>query len=280
MIKIVTDSASLFSKKEAEELGMGLAPLSVLIENESYRDFDEIQTDTLIEKIKNGAIPTSSQPSIGEKTDIYNEFIAQGHEVIDIAMADGLSGTYQSACMAKDSCDNPDKVTVYNTKTLCIPENLMVKKAKEMADQGASKEEILTMLEEASSHEVSFLTPLDFEFLVRGGRTNNATGIIGGLLKLIPVVRKTDDGTRLEKFTVTRTNKKAIKNMIQYLKEQGVDSSYTFGVAHGMNEELATIFKEAILKEFEGANVIIAPLTPSFVTQGGPGCVSVHAIKI
>lgn len=280
MIKIVTDSASLYSKPEAIEQGMNSAPLSVNIGNESYRDYEEVHTMQLIQWIKQGKIPSTSQPSIGEKVEIYDEFIQEGYEIIDITMADGLSGTYQSALQAKDACSDPDKVTVYNSKTLCVPERLMVDKANAMAKAGATKEEILAMLDEASATEVSFLTPIDFEFLVRGGRTNNAAAIVGGLLKLIPVVRKTDDGTRLNKFTITRTYKRAIHNMIFHFKERNADETYTFGVAHAMNEDLAFMMRDALLKEFPGAKVIVVPLSPSFVTQGGPGCVSMHMIKI
>lgn len=281
MIKIVTDSASLYSKPDAIKEGMDSAPLSVNIDDKSYRDFEEIHTMQLIQMIKQGAIPTTSQPSIGEKVDIYNEAIDQGYEVIDITMADGLSGTYHSALAAKEECNDPEKVIVYNSKTLCIPQRLMVDKANDMAKANASKEEIIKMLDNAIATEVSFLTPLDFNFLVRGGRTNNATAIVGGLLKLVPVVRKTDDGTRLNKFTVTRTYKRAVHNMIFHMKERHADASYTFGVAHAMNEDLAFLMKEMLQKEFgENIKVIITPLSPSFVTQGGPGCVSMHMIKI
>ncbi len=280
MVKIVTDTCSLYSVKEGERIGLPVAALNVNIDGETYREFEEISPIQLLRKIQEGSIPSTSQPSIGEKIELYNQVIKEGHEIIDITMSDGLSGAYQSALMAKDACDDPDKVTVYNSKTLCIPQRLLVIEAKRMADQGATKEEILTMLQHASDTDVSFLVPLDFDFLLRGGRTSNASAFLGGLLKLVPVVRKTDDGKRLEKFSISRTYKKAINNMLNFLMERGVDDTYVFGISHADNKELAGICEQLIYKQFPRAKVLIFPLSPVFISQGGPGCMALQVIKI
>lgn len=281
MVKIVTDSASQYSKKQAKEIGVYLAPLMVNVEKISYRDYEEITDLQLLQMINEGKVPSTSQPSIGEKIDIYNEIIAQGDEVIDIAMADGLSGAYQAACTAKESCGDPDKVTVINSKTLCVPEHVLVSHAAQMARNGATKEQILEMLEKSIPTDDSFMIPIDFQFLLRGGRTNNASAFLGGLLKLIPVIRDNDDATRLEKYAIVRTYKKAIKIMMDHFEEKGVDSTYTFCLAHAFNEELAFKAKEMICSRFgQDVKVIILPMAPSFIVQGGPGCLAFQAIKI
>lgn len=280
MIKIVTDSACQISPAQAKRRGMDMAPLVVTIDNKSYRDFEEITDLQLLDKIKNGAVPSTSQPSIGEKTDIYNEIIANGDEVIDIAMADGLSGTYQSALIAKDACDDPDKVTVFNAKTLCVAQYALVNAANDMAQDNASKEEILAMLEKSSETVENFMVPFDFQFLVRGGRLSNASGVLGGLLKLVPIIRSNKDCTKLEKFGVVRTYTKAIKTMLDVFEKDGVDSSYTFCLAHAHNEEDVNKAEQLILRKYPNAKVIILPMSPAYICQGGPGCIAFQAIKI
>ena len=280
MIKIVSDSACELSKVQADELGVEITPLIVTVSQKSYRENEEITDIQLLKMIEEGATPSSSQPSIGEKMDLYNRLIAEGYQVLDIITADGLSGTYQSACMAKDACDNPDQVTVFNTRTLCVPQYVLVTKAAKMAQDGASLDEILAFLEKACATSHSFLIPIDFDFLLRGGRTSNASAFLGGLLKLIPVIRANDQGTKLEKYTIVRTYKKAFAQMLAYLKDHQVDENYTICLAHAHNQELVDKGIEWIKKEYPNNPIIVLPLTPVLIAQGGPGCVALQTINV
>ena len=94
------------------------------IAGRSYREFDEISSDEFVAIIRQGHMPTSSQPAIGEVTALYEEFA--GEQILNIAMAQGLSGTYMSAVAAADLCDNADEITVLNSRTLCGPHRYMV----------------------------------------------------------------------------------------------------------------------------------------------------------
>ena len=203
-----------------------------------------------------------------------------GDEVIDIAMASGLSGTYQTAMMAKNSCDNPDLVHVVDSQTLCGPHRLMVDTALEMANNGATAKDIVMMIVQSRMQEESYLVPVDFQFLVRGGRIKGLAATLGGALKLIPILKKGVDGMGLDKFGVSRTYKKAVNMVVEDFKNNGFDSNYTFYISHAFNEELAMMFEKKINETFDGAKVVIYPLSPAFITQGGPGCVAVQAIKM
>ena len=96
-------------------------------------------------EIQKGEIPTSSQPPIGEVMDMYEKY--KDYEIVNIAMADGLSGTYQSACGAREMAENKDNITVFNCKTLCGPHRYMVEKAQKMKLAGHSAKEILEWLD-------------------------------------------------------------------------------------------------------------------------------------
>ena len=190
MINIVSDSSILYSKSEAlEKLNVHTTPLSVCINNTTYREFEDINSADFLDLVLKGNHPSSSQPAIGEKLELYEELSKDG-EVLDITMAAGLSGTYDSACSARASVDNEDKIHVFNSKTLCGPHKFLVEKASEMVKMGMEIENIICKLNSAVETEISLLIPFDFSFLVRGGRVNGIVGGIGGLLKLIPVMGK------------------------------------------------------------------------------------------
>ena len=119
MVRIVSDTSTLYSTAQAREAGFAVSPLSVTIAGNTYREFDEISSLQFVDIIRQGHMPTSSQPAIGEVTGLYEEF--SGDEILNIAMADGLSGTYNSAAAAAALCENADRITVLNTRTLCGP---------------------------------------------------------------------------------------------------------------------------------------------------------------
>ena len=279
MIHIISDSSTLYSVDQGKAKGIFIVPLNITVEDKSYRDFEDITSTQLLTMIEQHKIPRTSQPSLGEKIDLYNQ-LSQDGEVIDITMASGLSGTYQTAMMAKESCENPENVHVIDSQTLCGPHRLMVETALEMAKSGSSAKEIAKMVVASRMQEISFLVPVDFQFLVRGGRIRGMAATLGGALKLIPILKKGEKGVGLDKFGVSRTYKKAVNMIVEDLKKEGVDSEYTFYITHAFNEELALLFEKKIKENFVQAKVRMYPLSPSFITQGGPGCVAVQAIKM
>ena len=141
MVRIVSDTSTLYSPTQAREAGFAVSPLSVTIAGNSYREFEQISAREFVDIINQGHMPTSSQPAIGEVTALYEEFA--GEPILNVAMADGLSGTYRSAVAAAELCDNAADITVINTRTLCGPHRYMVARAVEMAKSGAQLQEIL-----------------------------------------------------------------------------------------------------------------------------------------
>lgn len=279
MVQIISDSSTLYSKAEGEAIGLEISPLSIMINGENYREFETITSEELIAKIEKGGIPSSSQPPIGEKIDLYNRYGANG-EVIDITIAQGLSGTYDTALSAKEICDYAANITVFNSQTLCGPQRTLTDAALKMAKEGMGREAIVKMLEESAKTDVSFLIPFDFAFLQRGGRLSKAAAGLGGLLKLIVCMRKSDDGKTLEKHSINRTLKKAFASIIDELKKREVDETYHFAISHAINPEMADKMKEELLRHYPKADIKIYPLSPAFITQGGPGCCALQTIKI
>lgn len=277
MIHIVSDTSTLLSTKQGKEHNITITPLNVTIGNRSYHELDEIDTKGFLELLKNNDIPMSSQPSIGEKMEIYEELARDG-DILDITMADGLSGTYASACNARQESTYAQRITVFNSKTLCGPHRYLVLKAVQLASQGKSIDDIVSELQYSVDREKSFLIPCDFSFLKRGGRLTPLAATIGGMLKVVPVMTLTEDHTRLEKFTMKRTFGKALQAIAECYKEMDVDENYYMTVTHANVLNQAVKVKEYLQTCFPSTEIELFDLSPVFITQGGPGCIAVQVI--
>ena len=272
MVQIITDSSVLYTEEEARKAGFEAVPLCVHIGDLEGRDLKEFY-----HRIEAGQIPMSSQPPIGEVVDLYEKY--QDSEIINIAIADGLSGTYYGACSAKEMVENRNKITVFNSRTLCGPHRYMVEVAQKMKKAGKSVSEILEWMEQAAQKTESFLIPQDFSFLKRGGRLTPVAAALGSVLKLKPVMKLTDDGTRIDKFFVKRTMSAAVHGIINYLKEKGIGSQHIFYIVHAAAQEEAENIRSMLEKAFPGLETHLMELSPVFVAQGGPKCIAIQYIE-
>ena len=220
MIRIVSDTSTMYSTLQAKEAGFYVSPLSVTIAGKSYREFDEMDSKTFVDLVRQGNMPSSSQPSIGDVMELYEQF--PDDEIINIAMADGLSGTYASASSAAESSENRERITVLNTRTLCGPHRYLVEQAAKMAQNGAEKEEILSWLQKRIDSAKSYLMPNDFDFLRRGGRLSPLVSYVGKTIKLAPVMTQSDDGCKLTAAGIKRSFKQAIQFVAESLVRKGV----------------------------------------------------------
>ena len=278
MVRIISDTSTLYSTRQAREAGFAVSPLSVTIAGKSYREFDEINSDEFVAIIREGHMPTSSQPAIGEVTALYEEFA--GEQILNIAMAQGLSGTYMSAVAAADICDNADDITVVNSRTLCGPHRYLVEKAVQMAQAGASLEELLAWLNQRMDSAKSYLIPADFDYLRRGGRLSSLVSHVGKLAGLAPVMTQTEDGTRLTVASIKRGLKHAVKYCVDALSKRGVGKGWKVYISHAAAPEKADLALELLKAAMPEAAYEIIPLSPAFITQGCPQCMAIQYVEL
>ena len=277
MAIIISDTSTMYSTAQAREAGFVVSPLAVTIAGESYRELDEMTHDRFVEIINEGHMPTSSQPAIGEVMALYEEFASE--EILNIAMADGLSGTYSSAVAAAKNCDNEERITVINSRTLCGPHRYIVERAAQLAKEGLNVREIAAKVEEMMDTAKSFLLPADFDYLRRGGRLSPLVSFVGKTIRLAPVLTQSDDGRQLTMSGVKRSFKQAVAHVAKQLEEHGVDEGWRIYITHATCEHLALDAKEMLMAQFPTAAYEIFPLTPAFITQGGPGCIAIQVIR-
>ena len=278
MVRIISDTSTLYSTRQAREAGFAVSPLSVTIGGKSYREFDEISSDEFVEIINQGHMPTSSQPAIGEVSALYEEFA--GEQILNIAMAHGLSGTYMSAVAAADLGENAEDITVVNTRTLCGPHRYMVEQAVAMAKNGASPEELLAWLNKRMDTAKSFLIPADFDYLRRGGRLSPLVSHVGKLAGLAPIMTQTEDGTRLTVASIKRGFKHAVKYCVDDLEKKGIGKGWKIYISHAAAPEKADQALELLKAAMPEAAYEIIPLSPAFITQGGPKCMAIQIVEL
>ena len=275
-MRIITDTASLFSPEEGKAVGISVVPTCVIHGDKVYRDYEEMQVDTLLSMIAGGATPTTSQPAIGDLLDVFEETT---EETLGLFIGDGLSGGYQSAVGAKNTIDDNEYIHIVDTKTLAGAEGYLVQKAIELRNQGLNMEAIKTELEKSIESSASFVIPADFEFLKRSGRLTPIAAKISSMIKIVPVMTLTEDKKKITLFTIKRSWKKATEAIAEEMKKLGLDENYVIYICHGGDVKAAEGVLSQLKESFGNVTTELMCLSPSMLTHGGPGCVLVQAIK-
>lgn len=272
---IITDTSSLYSPQEGKELGMTVIPACALIDGQVYRDYEDISSEDFVRLIQDGAVPTSSQPAIGEVMEIFEH---TEEEILYLAIGDGLSGTYQNAMGARNCMEKNDHIHIIDTKTLAGAQRYLVQKALKMREEGIKMEEMIRRIKESVETSVSFVIPSDFDFLKRSGRLTPIAAAIGGAIKIVPVLTQTEDMRRIRPFAVKRSRRKAVEAIMEQLRELGVGKDYVISIGHGGVAEVAKEILEQIKTQFSEATTEVLQLAPALITHGGPGCITIQAI--
>lgn len=276
-MKIITDTGALLSPKEGVKIGVDVLPLNVIADKKSYKEYVDVTSQEFLDIVKEGHVPSSSQPSIGETMELFEKYPEE--DILVINMADGLSGTYQSTVSAKESVEHSENIHVINSMTLCGPQRYLVEKAVALREQGLDIHHIMKELHKSIACEKSFLIPQDFGFLKRGGRLTPLAATLGGMLKIIPIMTTTKDAKRLEKYAMKKTFKSAVKEIMKAFQELGVNEDFKIYVTHaGVLKQAQDVVKQ-LQTVFENTVIEMYDLSPAFIAQGGPGCVAVQAIR-
>ena len=160
----------------------------------------------------------------------------------------------------------------------------MVEKTAELAREGKSREgksreEIQSWLEAKFDTAKSFLVPADFDYLRRGGRLSPLVSYVGKAANLTPIMTQTEDGTRLTIAGIRRGFPHAVKFIVEQLMKKGIGKGWRVYVTHAGAPENAQLAVDKLKAAMPEAVYEIMPLSPAFITQGGPRCVAVQYIE-
>ena len=211
-IKIITDSCLDLPEELIKKNDIEVLPVLINFGDKSYIDREEINLEEMLEKIeKENILPTTAQITPIRFEEYFRKALDEGYKVVAILMSSNMSGTYNSACIAKDMVDSDD-ITIIDTKVITSAQGLLVLKACELRDKGYSPNEIKEEIESLIPKMKASLCFESLDNLVRGGRISKTAGVIGTALGL-RVLIGFEDGKMCAKDKV-RGNKKLIKKII------------------------------------------------------------------
>lgn len=248
-IKIITDSTSDLPKEILDNHDVEVIPLLINFGEESYLDGVDINLKQLLERVeKDDTLPTTAQITPVRFTEYYEKYLKEGYKIVSIHLSSNMSGTYQSACIAKEMLETDD-IVVIDSQTVTSGMGILVLEAARLRDEGLSIEEIKESLDNIKTHIKSSLAFESLDNLVRGGRISKATGMIGSVLG-IRLILEVKDGLMAVK-TKMRGSKKAVKQIIQDFEELGHKEGTPVVLLHVENKDV----KEG-LEKYLGENNI------------------------
>ncbi|MBE6866925.1 MAG: DegV family EDD domain-containing protein [Ruminococcaceae bacterium] len=278
MVKITTDTTSMYTVAQGKEMGIDLVPMTLIAGDKSYREIEEINVEELKELIESGVKLTTSQPAVGEVMDLF-EMASEETPILHITMGANFSGAYSSACAVKEMMDEDvkDYITIYESGTVCGVNWAMVNIAKDMADKGHTVEEIVKVLDHIKANDRNNMLPQDFAMVQRGGRVSEEERKLDPSLNIVPVLAFNEDRSKFISLGIMPTLKPAIEKVIEEFKNSGVDGRYFITIAQSYCMEDAEMAKAMLDEAFPDCNKKIFTLTPVFTIQSGTRCVSIQA---
>ena len=194
-IAIVTDSTSDLTEEFIGDLNVSIIPLKTKLGDNYYREGIDINRKEFWKRLLSERIlPKTSQPSPAEFKALYEKLFKQGYKkIISIHISSKMSGTQQAARVAKGMVSQGDNITIVDSKQITMALGYQVLEAARLAKRNASVDEILNRIYQIQDRIKVYFVVNDLEYLEKGGRIGRASSVIGGFLKVKPII-KMDDG--------------------------------------------------------------------------------------
>ena len=182
-VYIVTDSTADLTEEEVKQFEISIVPMNISIDDENYIDGVTITKEEFKEKmIASAELPKTAQPSIGRFVEVYDELGKNGDSVISIQMMRSISGTVDAARQAADITETNVKVVDSDFTSRSM--GMIVKEAAKAAQEGKTVEEILEIIEDAKKRTTLYLTVVNLDNLIKGGRISQLMGMFSNLLNI------------------------------------------------------------------------------------------------
>lgn len=280
-VKIITDSTSYIPKEIKEELDIEVVSLNVIFNGESYREVD-IKNEDFYKKLEEtGEIPTSSQPAISEVLEIFKNKVSNGDKIVGIFMSSEMSGTYQTANMIKEMVleEYPEaEIEIIDSRTNCMQMGYGAIVAAREAKKGKDIQDVVLKANDTLSKSRFLFLPETLKYLKKGGRIGGAQALLGGLLKITPILTVEDGKTTI--YSKVRTKKRAVETVSNKVIDDMLEKGLGEITIHHINcEDEGIALKqniEAKLKEHGlETNVLIESIGPIIGLHVGPGSIGV-----
>ena len=283
---IMADSNCGIMPEEESHYGIHILPMPIIIDGKTYFEGIDITMEEFYQKQTSGSVITTSQPSPGDVTDMWDQLLKAHDEIVFIPMSSGLSNTCQTALLLAEDELYKGRVFVVDNHRISVTQALAVLDAKALADEGRTAREIKEILEQEAMDATIYIAVDTLEYLKKGGRITAAAAALGTILKLKPIL--TIQGDKLDSYAKARGMKSAFRVMLEalksdiasrlsHLREKGL---LKIGIANTMMDpDKLEIFKAELKKNFPDMELVYFPLTMSIGTHVGPGGIGIGAVR-
>ena len=280
--KILTDSTADLPESWALKNDVQILGLTIQLDGITYETVGDkkLTSEQLLSKMEAGSQPTTSQINVGQFEAIFRHYAEIGMPVLYIAFASVLSGTYQSAVMARDMvlADFPEAIIrIIDTKAASMGEGILVMKAVEAKAAGQSLEQVVALIKSLVPKVKTYFLVDDLNHLMRGGRISKTAALMGSLVNIKPVIAVKGDG-RLDSVAKVRGKKKAQTEVVRMTLEDIADPRVVIAYAGADSQEVAQVLKNQLLASEQVNEVLILPLGPVISTHTGPGTLGLFSI--
>jgi DegV family protein with EDD domain len=280
-VAIVTDSTAYLPAELIERNGVHVVPLYVVFDGD--RPVPEVEItdyDEFFEELRRAErLPTTSQPSVGDFTSVYEPLLAEGREVVSVHISGGLSGTPEAARQAKEALEREGKggerVEVFDSTTAAGGLGFMVLSAAKAARNGADAKQVAATLAEARSELKMWFAIDTLEFLKRGGRIGAASAWIGSTLKVKPILTVENEMTPVERV---RTSSRAFERMLDYARQRADSGAGAWSAQHINAPDQCAALVERGTEVFGHPPTIVSEIGPVLAVHTGPGLLGTGAI--
>lgn len=276
-IKIVTDSTADLPKELAAKYGITVVPLKVIFnDDEPLDDGVDIDTEQFYRRqVEKKEYSRTSQPTPADFCNVYKELSLSGNSIISIHLSSGLSGTCQSAQMARDMLPGAD-IEVIDSKLASMGHGLIALEAARAAGEGKSKDEILGIVRHMFSGAMLYFIVDTMEYLARGGRIGKAQALLGNILSIKPILYLKDGIVHpLEKI---RGRSKAIERLSQIIEEKAGKRRVKCSLVHGMDPEGMKQLYQKIVPLLNCDEPVCSTLGAVIGTHTGPAVLGIIII--
>jgi len=271
-VKIVTDSGADLPDQLTKELGITVVPLYIRFGEEVYRDRVSISADEFYERLTHDPVhPSTTQPGPQDFLEAYQKLSADADGIVSIHISGKLSGTCNSALMAKDMLEGECPVEVVDSETLTMSLGLIVIAAAEMAKAGESMDKIVEWVKQAIPKTYLFFLLDTLEYLKKGGRIGKAKALLGSILSVKPMLTMKDG--ELVPAGQARTRAKGMDKLFDFVENAG--NIQDLAVVYNTTPDEAQALAERLGSVFAKEKIRMARVGPGLGVHGGPGAIIV-----
>jgi DegV family protein with EDD domain len=273
VIQIVTDSSAHLPLEDRQKHQIAVVPLKTIFGTTVYRDEVDLTNEQFYQMLPHAKEhPTTSQPSAGEFEQVYKPLLDAGKEIVSLHLSSKLSGTYASACAAKQELENQFKktlpISIVDTPWVSMALGLLVIVAAQAAEAGQSRDQVVATIQ-AIIPRLNLIFIVDtLEYLRRGGRIGGARAMVGTLLNVKPMLEI--KGGLVEPLEQPRSRAKAIARLMEILAERSAQRPLHVAVLHADARNDAEEVAQQVRAQYECREFYIAEIGPAIGVHSGP----------